>query len=205
MMRSTAIATIILSLLAGSASAAPPSSRDQGDWPCRQIKVPTLSLSAIWSGPSLDGAAKAWRDDAQIGEMAAKLAARRTPIETTEKMIGDFAQGAGSAKKERLLLLFAAVYDKLDAERGEVVAGLERYGRAQKEMAERLRDQTQKLRQAQDEHAEAPKVKELSDALQWELRVFEERRKAVTFVCETPALIEQRLGALARSIEAALQ
>jgi hypothetical protein len=203
MMRSTAIATIILSLFAGSAFAAPPSSRDQGDWPCRQIKVPTLSLAAIWSGPSLD-AAKAWRDDAQVVDLAAKLAARRTAIETAEKMIGDLAQGAGAAKKERLLLLFSAVYDKLDAERGEVVAGLDRYGRAQKEMAERLRDQTQKLRQAQDEHADAAKLKELSDSLQWELRVFEERRKAVTFVCETPALIEQRLGALARAIESAL-
>jgi len=35
--------------------------------------------------------------------------------------------------------------------------------------------------------------------------MFEERRKATVYVCETPALIEQRLGALARAIEAAME
>jgi hypothetical protein len=197
-------AALSFSLLAGAALAAPPS-RDQGDWPCRQIKVADLSLAAVWSGPSIATAQKAWRDDTQVSDLVPRLAARRTPMEAAEQLVADFAKNAGSARKERLLLLFAGVYDKLDSERGEVVAGLDRYGRAQKDMAERLRERTQKLREAQDARAEPDKIKELSDALQWEMRVFDERRKAVTFVCETPALIEQRLGYLARSIESALQ
>lgn len=205
MMRSTTVAGLAFFIFAGIAAAAPPAPRDQGDWPCRQIKVPDLSLAAIWSGPSIEAAAKTWREDSEVSDLALRLAARRTPMETAEKLISDFAQGAGGARKQRLLLLFAGVYDKLDRERGEVIAGLDRYGRAQKEMAERLREQTQKLRDAQDANADATKLKELSDALQWEMRVFEERRKAVTFVCETPALIEQRLGSLARSIQAALE
>jgi hypothetical protein len=203
-MRSIMVAAAAFSLLAGAALAAPPS-RDQGDWPCRQVKVPDLSLAAVWSGPSIATAEKAWRGDTQVSDLVSRLAARRTPVETAEQLISDFARNAGSERKDRLLLLFAGVYDSLDAERGEVMAGLDRYGRAQKDMAERLRERTQKLREAQDARAEAEKVKELSDALQWEMRVFEERRKAVTFVCETPALIEQRLGFLARSIETALE
>jgi hypothetical protein len=48
-------------------------------------------------------------------------------------------------------------------------------------------------------------VAELSNRVQWDTRVFEDRRRALTYVCETPALIEQRLGALARTIAAAME
>ncbi len=204
MTRSTAVAALTLLFAVGGALAAPTSARDQSDWPCRQVKVTDLALAAIWSGPSIEAAAKAWRDDPVVSELVPRLAARRTPVETAEKLIAEFAQKAGAVRKERLTLLFAGIYDKLDAERREVIAGLERYGHAQKDIAERLREQTQKLREAQDAHADAAKLKELTDALQWEMRVFEERRKAVAFVCETPALIEQRLGALARMVLSAM-
>jgi hypothetical protein len=202
MTRSIAIAALML--FTASAAAAAPPARDQGNWPCRQIKVPTLSLAAVWSGPPIDSALKAWRDDAVVSELVPRLAARRTPIETAEKLVAEFAQGAGAARKERLTMLFAGVFDKIETERSEVISGLDRYGHAQKDIAGRLRERTDKLREAQDAHADAEKLKELSEALQWEMRVFEERRKAVGFVCETPALIEQRLGALARMILAAM-
>ncbi len=117
--------------------------------------------------------------------------------------MSDYAQSAGAKRKERLTQLFARLYDKLDSERSQVLAGLERYGRAQKEAAQRLRDETQKLREAQDARRDVGEIKELATALEWNTRMFEERRKAVVFACETPALIEQRLGALARMILAA--
>ena len=44
----------------------------------------------------------------------------------------------------------------------------------------------------------------LSGRVQWDTRVFEDRRRALTYVCEAPVLIEQRLGALARTIAAAM-
>ena len=25
------------------------------DWPCNQIKVPEISVTAVWAGPSIDG------------------------------------------------------------------------------------------------------------------------------------------------------
>ncbi len=204
MTRSTAVAALTLLSTIGAAFAAPPPAREQGDWPCRQVKVSDLALAAIWSGPSIEAASRTWRDDAVVSELVPRLAARRTPAETAEKLIADFAHSAGPARNERLTLLFAGIYDKLDTERREVIAGLDRYGHAQKDIAERLREQMQKLREAQDAHADAVQLKELTDALQWEMRVFEERRKAVTFVCETPALIEQRLGTLARMVLGAM-
>jgi hypothetical protein len=198
-LQALAVSTLFF-VWADPALAAPPA-RDQGDWPCRQIKVPELSLAAIWSGPPIEVAQQRWRDDADVGDLAARLAARRTPMEVAEKLVAEFAQAAGDKREERLTLLFAALYDRLGSERAQVVAGLERFGRTQKDSAERLRRETEELRRAQDSHAEIDRLQQLSQQLQWDLRVFDERQKSLSFVCESPALIEQRLGALARAIQ----
>jgi len=199
-MRLAPVFVLSLAFAAPLGARAEPPTRPESDWPCRQVKVANLSLAAIWSGPPIDAAPRG--NDA---DLVARLAARRTPLEEAQKLVADFAQSAGAARKERLGQLFAGVYDKLDRERADVVAGLERYGRAQKDFAQRLRDSTQKLREAQDARRDPGEIQELSKALEWNLRMFEERRKATVYVCETPALIEQRLGALARAIEAAME
>jgi hypothetical protein len=41
--------------------------------------------------------------------------------------------------------------------------------------------------------------------LQWDTRLFDERRQYLAIVCESPILIEQRLFALARVIQRNLQ
>ena len=202
MMRALPLAALFLVLAVPPCGAEPPP-RAESDWPCRQIKVESLSPEAIWSGPPIDRAAKAEPDPA-LSDLVARLAARRTPLEEAQKLVGEYAQSVGAMRKERLTQLFARLYDKLDAERGQVIRGLERYGRAQKDAAQRLREDTLKLREAQDQHRDAAEIKELSTALAWNTRGFEERRKAMVFACETPALIEQRLGALARIILAAM-
>src|SRR5262249_43273262 len=40
------------------------------------------------------------------------------------------------------------------------------------------------------------RIDELTDRVEWDTRIFEERRKTMNFVCEVPVLIEQRLFAL---------
>ncbi len=44
----------------------------------------------------------------------------------------------------------------------------------------------------------------LSKKLELDLRSYDEGRKAIGFVCETPTMVEQRLFALARSIQNSL-
>lgn len=202
----SAVAVIAaLALLTGDAASAQ-NSRDQGDWPCRQVRVPSLSMASIWTGPPNDAAANAWRDDPETFDLVARLSVRRTPLETAEKLVADYARAAGGKRRDRLGMLFSGVFERLDSERREVVAGLDRYGRKQKEMAQELRAATQAMREQQDKAADDPaRLKELNDALQWRLRIFDERRRALVFVCETPALIEQRLGALARAILGAME
>ena len=45
------------------------------------------------------------------------------------------------------------------------------------------------------------KIEELGNQLNWETRIFEDRRRVMKFVCEVPTAIDQRLFALAREIQ----
>jgi hypothetical protein len=45
----------------------------------------------------------------------------------------------------------------------------------------------------------------LSEQVNWDMRVFEQRRQTLSYACDVPSRIEQRLYALARIIEQAMQ
>src|SRR5438067_9053827 len=60
------------------------------DWPCAQVKVPELSVAAVWTGPAVDDVRGKWQTDAKIAELIPRLAARRTPLEEAEKLITEF-------------------------------------------------------------------------------------------------------------------
>jgi hypothetical protein len=199
------IVIIALSLASAVAARAESSATAQSDWPCRQAKVASVALAGIWTGPAIDEAAKALREDPATADLVARISARRTALEEAQTLVETFAKAAGDKRKLRLTAVFAGVYERLEAERRQVLDGLDRYGARQKQLAEKLREETQALRAEQDKTPQdAQKIKDASEALQWDLRVFDERRKALAYVCETPALIEQRLGALARAIESAI-
>ena len=38
------------------------------DWPCNQIKVPEMSVAAVWAGPPVDDVANVWEQDTAIRE-----------------------------------------------------------------------------------------------------------------------------------------
>ncbi len=178
----------------------------QSDWPCKQVRVPEIALGGVWTGPSLDKERREWRNDRAVADLVAHIAPRRTPLEEAEKSVGDFAKAAGADRKARLTLLFAGLYDRMNDERREVVNGLDRFGRRLKDMAEKTREETQAFYDLQNRKPPDPEViKKAAEALQWRVRLFEEQRKMATYVCESPALIEQRFGALARAVLAAME
>jgi hypothetical protein len=200
-----AITTAVVLFSLASAAAQVPRGRDQGDWPCRQAKVGTIALASIWAGPPIE-AAQDWRSDAEVAALVTRVSERRTPLDEAQSVIADYAKRLDKEQKNtRLAMLMAGVFDRLNSERDSVIAGLERYGRKQKDMAERVKSEIEALNAAQSEsNGDQQKVADLSNRVQWDTRVFEDRRRALTFVCETPVLIEQRLGALARTIAAAM-
>jgi hypothetical protein len=172
------------------------------DWPCAQAKVPEISLAAVWAGPSLDDVGGKWKNDAQVSALVTKLAARRTPIDEAEKDIKAFLGATNSDKVMSGKLLFAGLFETLNAQRSSVMNGLERVMRKQREAAEKVRDDTLALQALQSASAsDQPKIDELSNQLLWETRIFEDRRRVVKYVCEVPTAIDQRLFALGRTIQ----
>jgi|SRR5215470_10816851 len=176
------------------------------DWPCRQIKVPELSIAAVWAGPAVDDVGDAWQNDPQIKDLVSRLAARRTPLEEAEKAIGDFLAADPAGKQTKAKLLFAGLFATFDQERSVVMNGIERFSQRQKQFAEKIRSEAHQLRTLQDapEHDQA-KLDELINAINWDTRIFEEQRKTISYVCDVPTLIEQRLFALARTIQQSIE
>jgi hypothetical protein len=172
------------------------------DWPCAQAKVPEISLAAVWAGPPLDDDAAKWKNDAKMSALVSKLAARRTPLEEAEKAIREFLTGSAAEKITTGKLLFAGLFDSLNAQRSTVLNGLERVTRKQREAADKIRSDTLALRALQGASPpDQPKIDELGNQLVWETRIFEDRRRVIKFVCEVPTAIDQRLFALGRVIQ----
>jgi len=170
------------------------------DWPCAQAKVPEISIAAVWAGPPLDDAADKWKSDDKVSALVSKLAARKTPLEDAKQAITEFL--AASAEKAATgKLLFAGLFETLNAQRNSVLNGLERVTRKQREAADKIRSDTLALQALQDvTPPDQPKIDELGNQLVWETRIFEDRRRVVKFVCEVPTTIDQRLFALGRTI-----
>ena len=176
------------------------------DWPCAQAKVPEVSLAAVWNGPALDEGTSKWKDNPEVSALIPRLAARRTPLDQAEKAIVDFLSKSAAEKKEKGKLLFAGLFETLNAERTTVMNGLERITRKQREAADKVRSDTLALQVLQDAPTkDQAKIDELGNQLVWETRIFEDRRRVIKFVCEVPTAIDQRLFAFGRVIQQELE
>lgn len=171
------------------------------DWPCIQPRVATLGVGQMWAGPALETVGD-WRSEPVVTKLVPVLAARRLPVEQASAMIDKFAEAAGSDKNQRLTLLFAGLFDEMNASRSRIIAGIERYARRQRELAERINEtRTASAAHRADDNAENGNPSDLEQSLAWDTRIYEERAQTISYVCETPTLIEQRLFALARVIQ----
>ncbi len=198
------LAIAIMAALA-SRAIAQSSAKADPDWPCHQIKAPTFSLAAIWSGPELDLNSQSWRDESDIADLAAKMTQRRIAIADVELAIADLKAKAGADADAKLLRAFAAAFEDLSQQRSQILDGLERFGRKQRAMADRIRAENEAVQKSaeQNQGGRTPPG-DSQERLRWDIRVFDDRRQTIAYVCETPTLIEQRIGAIARAVQAAL-
>ena len=198
------LAIAIMAALA-SRAIAQSSAKADPDWPCHQIKAPTFSLAAIWSGPELDLNSQSWRDESDIADLAAKMTQRRIAIADVESAIADLKAKAGADADAKLLRAFAAAFEDLSQQRSQILDGLERFGRKQRAMADRIRAENEAVQKSaeQNQGGRTPPG-DSQERLRWDIRVFDDRRQTIAYVCETPTLIEQRIGAIARAVQAAL-
>jgi hypothetical protein len=176
------------------------------DWPCNQIKVPEMSVAAVWAGPPIDDVESIWEQDPAVRNLVAQLAARRTPLEDAEKIISGTITGDPAERQRKAKLIFAGLFKALSHERSEVMTGIERFSRKQREFADQVRSTILQLRELQNTPGhDQTKVDELIGHVEWDTRIFDERSKTIGYVCEVPVLIEQRLFALARAIQQSLE
>src|SRR5690606_41277194 len=107
---------------------------------------------------------------------------------------------------KQLTALMVAIFDRIDPHRAALIAGIARYGNKQVDLAKRIGDHRQKMEEMQK--AEKPDFDALDaeeEQLDWDTRIFQDRQQALTYVCETPVILEQRVFALARAIAAGLK
>ena len=171
------LAAMLISLSGAAAHAADPRFPD---WPCTQAKVPEISLAAVWAGPPLDDVQNKWKDDARVSALVAKLAARKTSLDEAERSVKEFLAASGSDKAANAKQLFAGLFDTLNAQRSQVMNGLERVSRKQRAAADKIREETLQLHTLQGATPrDEAKVEALSNELIWKTRIFEDRTKVV--------------------------
>ena len=183
---------LMVAVAVAPAQAAGPPGKDP-DWPCHQAKIAEFPLASVWDGPPVATVA-GWRDDPVIADLAAKMSQRRVSLDEVKASLATLADSA----KPKVAQAFAAAFDDLVRQRAEVIAGLDRFGRKQREMAGRLRAENEAA------HKDAEPDAQALQKLEWDLRVFEDRRRTASYVCEAPQAIETRIGEIAKLVRAAM-
>lgn len=191
-----ALAGLVIAIAATGPARAADQSADP-DWPCIQRKVPSLSVGQMWPGPPAEGN---WEDNPDIARLARVMAARRTPLDEVKALATDYAATLEpSARQGSMALLFSGVLDRIDTERRDVMGGISRYAHKQVGLSDAVKAEEEALGALRaDPNADPDKVEEAQDKLNWDIRVYRERAQSLTYVCETPVLLEQRAFAIAR-------
>src|SRR3546814_14230357 len=85
-----------------------------------QRLFPVIGAAKVWAGPEPDAAA--WNDDREIARLGARLAARRTPIEETEKLVEAFAEAQPKqALNAKLTALFGRTLEVINRDRASII------------------------------------------------------------------------------------
>lgn len=174
------------------------------DWPCVQRKVPQISVGQVWTGPPVDDIGDSWRQDAALAGLAREIASRRTSLEDARAKIADFAAAAAD-RSQRLTTLFVAVLSLVNEERSAIMAGIGRYARRQQALADKIEAQSAELGTLPDAGGtdeEIDRREELLEIQAWDARIFQERSRALTYVCELPVELDKRAFALGKAIAA---
>ena len=191
-------ASLSLILSAAPLLAADPS---DPDWPCIQRRVEHLSIGVMWPHP-VPEEAEALPED--LRNVAAQLALRRVSEDQARDLIAEVAADHPEFTLDDYARLYQVTFDQIDRQRAEIVAGIVGYARNQSQLATEIDELQSQM--AQLETAEEPdfdRIDEVEAELDGRLRVFNDRASSLTYVCESPVLLEQRAYSIAQIMLAA--
>lgn len=189
-----------LALIASLLATAPLGAQEFTDptWPCIQRKVADLSVGQMLPYVIPDAPEDAALE-AEVKQLSAPLSLRRFELEEVEPWVADFA--ADHPGNAALGALYRAAFDRIDTQRQLILRGIGRYAEKQTGLSERIDAAREEM--AGLVAAEAPdfdRVDALEEQLDWDERIYRDRARALTYVCESPVLLEKRAYGLAQIV-----
>ncbi|MDO6585303.1 hypothetical protein Q4543_07210 [Salipiger sp. 1_MG-2023] len=170
-------------------------------WPCIQRKVETLSMGLMWPAALPETTPDA--DKAAIHELAATLALRRVDLDAARAA----SQGVASEHGHDMDLMgavFAQTFNALAQRRTRIIKGIGEVAQSQERLSQRI--ETARAEMDSIMASDTPdydRVDALEEQVDWDSRIFNDRQKTITYLCETPTLLEKRLYALSQILQEA--
>lgn len=171
-------------------------------WPCIQRKVENLSPGLMWPHPitetEMDDATRA-----DIGELSGRFALRRLELDEIQPNLDAFVARHG-ADPALLGQVFERVFTNLSRTRTKIIKGIGAYSLEQIKLSEQIetkRNTFDALLAA--DNPDYDKIDELEAQIDWDERIYQDRQRSLTYVCETPVLLEKRLFGVAQMLSQA--
>ena len=186
-----------------------PKDKPPKKWPCDQVYNPQLNLSTIWQGPPIEGALKDWWKHDDVIEYVNTLSDPTLNEEAGKQLINEFAKKytyAGFIKKaeqkEKLIFLFAGLYQKAKDRRSRQYKGIIKFVDRQEDLRKAIGSSSKLIRKYRKEKLDqkSNKYKNAASQLEWNTKVFDQRTKLTEYICEEPVFNTQRLGYQSREI-----
>lgn len=179
--------------------ASPAAAADYSDptWPCIQRKVERLSVGLMWAHPVAEDRAEG-ELAREIDELAGALSLRRVEVEDLRPQVEEFA-AKHSGDPDILGRVFKQAFNSLDARRTRIMGGIADFSQSQIALSEQI-DATRlemDTLMAKDE-PDFDRVDTLEEKLDWDQVIYSDRQRSITYLCETPQLIERRLFSIAQ-------
>jgi len=164
------------------------------DWPCIQRKVEKLSASLMWPAPVTRTPLPPAAND-----LVEVLSLRRVSLRQAEALIQTFVEKTAPVDDQLLGNIFYGVFENLSGNRQRLIAGIARYSRSQIALAARMDEARAEMAKLTGEaKPDFDRIDKLEEQIDWDERIYRDRSQALTYVCETPVILEKRAYAIAQ-------
>jgi hypothetical protein len=201
-----ALATLAGVVVCGPAWAQPKPA--DPNWPCEQLLVPTLSAGSYWSGTPVPHGDTSWRDDPKLTTIVTTAVDRDTPDDEVKKDLVTYADAVPAAQRGKAVArLFGFIVDDANDERQHIIDRLDDLSQRQKNLSVEI-DGISKQIDAIPENATGDAATQraaLMGQRDFNIRTFQETQHTVHYACEVPGTFDQRLGLIARTLEATVK
>ncbi len=173
-------------------------------WPCIQRKVENLSIGLMWPSPIGDRMDTDSGVEAEIRDLADSLALRRSALSGLEPRVAAFAE-AHDGDAELLGQVFKHVFDSLSGRRTRIIRGIGEFSLSQIALSQRIDGMRVEMdAEMAKEDPDFDRVDSLEEQLDWDQLIYTDRQQSITYLCETPILLEKRLYAVAQMLQYAV-